>query len=181
SHLYALYPGHAIGPETPALYDAARRSLDIRGDDATGWGIGWRINLWARLGDGERAYRVLRKLLGPERSYPNLFDAHPPFQIDGNFGGAAGILEMLLRDRPQQLELLPALPEAWPDGRIDGVCLRGGLRASLAWRGGRLTGARFAATRAITRVVAYAGDVRTVSFEANETRSLAFTQSRAGR
>src|SRR5690606_2519207 len=174
SHLYALHPGHAIGPETPELYAAARRSLDIRGDDATGWGIGWRINLWARLGKGQRAYTVLRKLLGPERSYPNLFDTHPPFQIDGNFGGAAGILEMLVRDRPQRVDLLPALPKAWPDGHVDGVRLRGGLAANIAWRAGRLVEARFTASVPVTREVAYAGQASTLTMDAGEQRTLRF-------
>jgi len=179
SHLYALHPGHAIGPETPELYAAARRSLEIRGDDATGWGIGWRINLWARLGDGQRAYAVLRKLLGPERSYPNLFDAHPPFQIDGNFGGAAGILEMLVRDRPQRVDLLPALPWAWPEGHVRGVRLRGGLAADITWRAGRLVEARFTASVPVTREVAYAGEVRPLAMRAGEQRTLRFAPAGA--
>ena len=154
SHLFALHPGHEIGPETPALYRAARRSLEIRGDDATGWGIGWRINLWARLGDGARAYRVLKKLLGPDRSYPNLFDAHPPFQIDGNFGGDAGIVEMLVRERPQGIELLPALPPEWKTGRLTGVRLRGGAELDLIWSG-EAVAARFKADRSIRRKLTY--------------------------
>lgn len=172
SHLYAVHPGHAIGPETPELFSAARRSLEIRGDDATGWGIGWRINLWARLGDGDRAYRVLRKLLGPEHSYPNLFDAHPPFQIDGNFGGAAGILEMLVRDRPQCLEFLPALPGPWPTGAVDGLRLRGGLHARIAWRDGLLGEARLQAAGPLERAVEYAGYRRTLTWQAGETHVL---------
>jgi alpha-L-fucosidase 2 len=172
SHLYALHPGHAIGPETPDRYAAARRSLEIRGDDATGWGIGWRINLWARLGDSERAYNVLRKLLGPDRTYPNMFDAHPPFQIDGNFGGAAGILEMLVRDRPQCLEILPALPDQWPSGFVDGLRLRGCLRARLAWSEGRLTYARFTADKSVSRNIRYSGTTRRLEFEAGQTREI---------
>lgn len=143
SHLYALYPSHQIAPDTtPALAAAAKRTLELRGDEATGWATAWRINLWARLRDGDHAHRILRFLLGPERTYPNLFDAHPPFQIDGNFGGAAGMLEMLVQDRGDTLFLLPALPGAWPQGSVTGVRLKGRGTLDLAWRGGRLASAR---------------------------------------
>ncbi|QAY79548.1 glycoside hydrolase N-terminal domain-containing protein [Sphingosinicella sp. BN140058] len=172
SHLYALYPGHEIEPGRGDLYGAARRSLSIRGDDATGWGIGWRINLWARLGDGERAYTVLRKLLGPDRTYPNLFDAHPPFQIDGNFGGAAGIVEMIVRDQPDRVTLLPALPKAWPRGRLTGVRLRGGLILDLAWQEGALAEATVRASGAVEREFAYGPDVRTLAFAPGQTQAV---------
>ncbi len=149
SHLYGLYPSFQIDcEETPELAAAARRSLEIRGDNATGWGIGWRINLWARLGDGDHAHDVVSLLLGPERTYPNMFDAHPPFQIDGNFGGAAGIIEMLVQSRPGRLRLLPALPGAWPSGRVSGVRARGGIELSLDWRSGALSEATLMAHRA---------------------------------
>jgi alpha-L-fucosidase 2 len=139
SHLYGLYPSDQIGVETtPGLAAAVRRSLEIRGDEATGWGIGWRINLWARLREGDRAHEVLQLLLSPARSYPNLFDAHPPFQIDGNFGGAAGIIEMLVQSTEDGIWLLPALPPHWRRGELRGVRARGGIVLDFAWDEGRV-------------------------------------------
>ncbi|MGN6100562.1 MAG: glycosyl hydrolase family 95 catalytic domain-containing protein, partial [Devosia sp.] len=99
----------------------------------------WRINLWARLRDGERANRIVNRLLSPDRTYPNLFDAHPPFQIDGNFGGAAGVLEMLVQSRIGEISLFPALPADWPSGHVRGVRARGDITVDLAWRGATLT------------------------------------------
>ncbi len=154
SHLYALYPSQQIDPDaTPALAAAARTSLNLRGDDATGWGLGWRLNLWARLRDGERAHAILMRLLSPERTYPNLFDAHPPFQIDGNFGGAAGIIEMLVQSRGDRIRLLPALPRAWGNGSIRGIRVRGGITIDLAWREGQVDRAVLVADRSCTRTV----------------------------
>lgn len=151
THLVSLYPFGQITPANPELFAAARKTLEIRGDEATGWSSGWKINLWARLLDGERAFKLIGTLLrpvgfGPEALqsdggglYANLFDAHPPFQIDGNFGFTAGVCEMLMQSHEGFIRLMPAVPTAWRSGRIEGLVARGGYVIDMAWSDGRIT------------------------------------------
>jgi len=151
SHLYSLYPSEQINIATPELMDACRATLEKRGDESTGWSLAWKINLWARLRDSERALHLVKLALAPVSSavtgtsqkggiYPNLFCAHPPFQIDGNFGACAGILEMLVQiDENGEPVLLPALPQSWKNGSLTGMCLPGKRTLSMQWVNGKVT------------------------------------------
>ena len=164
SHLWGLHPGNEINwDETPELTQAARQSLLYRGDEGTGWSLAWKINFWARFKDGEHAQKMVKMLLRPASgtggSYANLFDAHPPFQIDGNFGGSAGIVEMLLQSHTQFIDILPALPAELSEGTVRGIKARGGFELDFSWEKGKLTNLKIASTAGNPCTLRYAGKV----------------------
>ena len=184
SHLIGLYPGNHL--TDPTLQKAAARSLEIKGDQTTGWSTGWRINLWARLHNAQQAYHIFQKLLtyvtpdnyqGPDRrhsggTYPNLMDAHPPFQIDGNFGGTAGVCEMLMQSGDNKIELLPALPEQWKDGSVSGLCARGGYEVSFEWKGGNVRNCSIKSRTNSTVTLLYNGQQKIVKLKAGKTQNI---------
>ena len=184
SHLIGLYPGNHVSDTD--LLKACERTLEIKGDETTGWSTGWRINLWARLKNGEKAYQIYRKLLtavAPEKSnmpnyskgggtYPNLFDAHPPFQIDGNFGGTAGVCEMLMQSGDNKIELLPALPEQWKEGSVSGLCARGGYEVNFEWKDGKVRDCSIKAKTNSTVILLYNGQQKTVKLKANKSQNI---------
>jgi len=170
SHLYGLYPSHQINVfKTPELAAAAKVTLNTRGDITTGWAIAWRINCWARLHDGDRTLSILKHLFSPSRTYPNMFDAHPPFQIDGNFGATSGITEMLLQSGQGEIELLPALPQSWPNGRVKGLRARGGFEIGLEWTDGQLVSSTIRSLREHAVTLRYAGVTRELSLGPGQT------------
>lgn len=190
SHLIGLYPGHHISPTlTPSLAKAAARSLEIKGDKTTGWSTGWRINLYARLLNADGAYHMVRTLLryvspdgyqGEDKSwgggtYPNLLDAHSPFQIDGNFGGSAGIAEMLMQSDEQTITLLPACPQQWTDGSVRGLCARNGATVDFAWSDGRVTSFTVTARADTEAVINVGGKQYTLKLTKDETKTVNIT------
>jgi alpha-L-fucosidase 2 len=183
SHLFGLHPGRQFSEaKTPEFFRAARKTLEIRGDGGTGWSKAWKINWWARLHDGDHAYRLIRQLLqytnetaGSVRgggTYPNFFDAHPPFQIDGNFAGTAGMAEMLLQSHLGEIHLLPALPAAWATGSIRGLKARGDVEVSMAWQHRRLRTATLTARAGGRCVVRAAGPFTVKGVRAAATKDV---------
>ncbi|WP_348798054.1 glycoside hydrolase family 95 protein [Flavobacterium adhaerens] len=189
SQLFGLFPGDHITPlKTPNLAEASKKTLEIKGDETTGWSKGWRINLWARLWDGNRAYKMYRELLRyvdpdgkktekPRRgggTYPNLFDAHPPFQIDGNFGGAAAVTEMLVQSDENEIRLLPALPDAWESGSVKGICARGGFEIEMTWNNKKLNKVFISSKKGGKTTLIFGNKKQEVNLKKGEKREIKF-------
>mgnify|MGYP000248209827 FL=1 len=187
SHLFGLYPGHHLSvEETPELAAACARTLQIKGDETTGWSTGWRVNLLARLQEGEKAYHMYRRLLryvSPDNykgedarrgggTYPNLLDAHSPFQIDGNFGGCSGVIEMLMQSSTNKIVLLPALPESWADGKVQGICARGGFVVDMEWKNREVVSLIVSSLKGGRTVICFNGVSKKVVFKAGERKRL---------
>lgn len=173
NHLYGLHPGHTISPlTTPELAEASRVVLEHRGDGATGWSMGWKLNQWARLHDGNRSYKLYSNLL-KNGTTNNLWDVHPPFQIDGNFGGTAGVTEMLMQSHAGCIHLLPSLPDAWTKGSISGLRARGNFGVDIAWAGGQLTEVKVLSQSGLPCVLRYGEDV--LKFETKKGKTYRVT------
>lgn len=187
SHLFGLYPGHHLSvEETPELAAACARTLQIKGDETTGWSTGWRVNLLARLQEGEKAYHMYRRLLryvSPDNykgedarrgggTYPNLLDAHSPFQIDGNFGGCSGVIEMLMQSSTNKIVLLPALPESWADGSVQGICARGGFVVNMEWKNREVVSLIVSSLKGGQTEICFNGVSKKVVFKAGEKKRL---------
>ena len=187
SHLFGLYPGHHLSvEETPELAAVCARTLEIKGDDTTGWSTGWRVNLLARLQEGEKAYHMYRRLLryvSPDNykgedarrgggTYPNLLDAHSPFQIDGNFGGCSGVIEMLMQSSTNKIVLLPALPESWADGKVQGICARGGFVVDMEWKNREVVSLIVSSLKGGQTEICFNGVSKKVVFKAGERKRL---------
>lgn len=184
SHLWGMYPGRQITADTPELFQAVRTSLEARGDESTGWSMGWKVCLWARLLDGNHAYKLIQDQIKPARSrgfggsggtYNNLFDAHPPFQIDGNFGCTAGIAEMLVQSHTGEIVILPALPDVWKDGTVKGLCCRGGfVLEELTWKDGKPATVKVRSTVGGKLNISWNGKDQSIDTKSGKTYTIAF-------